>query len=292
MHPSPVSPPQPTLSLHLRQPPILPYTHLMASFETTNEPDIYIAGDDFDTTRKYLTSLDREKALNLTIDEYLNLEDTIPWEPLPHETMKSWKAFMCYRDAGAKRSISYVRGTGITVAALWQQKYKWTLRTRLYDEYVQSKEIIETHKLNKEIRQRHADQAAQALDGLMAPFLEYQRRSDEDPEQLAADMKTMDAKKLISTMQASARVLQPLMSAERLSQDLPTEMIETHVQGQITVQDSPEALIDVLTVLEETGILNALFGTRQVIEIVDAEDESVDTDSTPPEAASLPAGTS
>ncbi len=92
-------------------------------------------------------------------------------------------------------------------------------------------------------------------------------------------------------VQASARVLQPLMSAERLAQDLPTELIETHVQGQVTVQDSPEALINVLSILEETGVGAALFGTRQIVAVVDAEDESVDPDSATPETASLPAGT-
>lgn len=265
----------------------------MASFITTQDDtdENYIAGDDFETTRQYLTAIDRETALNVTIDDYLNLEHTVPWEPLPHESMLSWTAFMRYRDAGPKRSAAYVRGLGIKVSNWWCQTYKWTLRARLYDEYVQSKEIIETHRLNKEIRQRHADQAAKALDGLMAPFIEYQRRAEEEPAQLAEAMQQMDAKKLMSTMQASARVLQPLMSAERLAQDLPTEMIETHVQGQITVQDNPEALIDVLEVLERTGVGAALFGTHKVIDIVDAEDESVDSDNAPPEAASLPSST-
>ena len=263
----------------------------MASFETIDGPDTFISGDDFQSTRKYMTSMNRELALNTTVEEYLNLVDTIPWEPLPHETTKSWSAFMAYRDAGHKRSVNYVRGTGIKVASNWQQDYKWTLRARLYDEYVQSKEIIETHKLNKQVRQRHADQAAKALDGLMAPFIEYQRRIEEKPGQLAIEMEAMDAKKLMSTMQASARVLQPLMSAERLAQDLPTELIETHVQGQVTVQDSPEALINVLSILEETGVGAALFGTREAIAVIDAEDESVDPDIATPETASLPAGT-
>jgi len=265
----------------------------MASFiTTTDEPaEDFIAGDDFDTTRRYITAIDREVALNHTVEEYLNLEDTCPWEPLPHESMKAWTAFMTYRDAGRKRSAAYVRGTGLKVSNWWLSEFKWILRTQLYDQYIQAEEVIETHRLNRELRKRHASQAAQALDGLMAPFLEYQRRSEEDPEQLAEAMQQMDTKKLINTMQASARVLQPLMSAERLAQDLPTEMTETHVQGQITVQDNPEALINVLETLATTGIGDALFGTSQIIDIVDSEDEPVDPDNAPSKTASLPAST-
>ena len=262
----------------------------MATFETVPHDD-YIAGDDYDSTRKFITAIDRETALNCTVDEYLNFENTIPWEPLPHESMKAWQAFKIYLDAGRKRSAAYVRGNGLKVSNWWLQDFKWVLRSRLYDEYVMAEEAVEQHRLTREIRKRHADQASQALDGLMAPFKEYQRRVEENPGQLAEEMSAMDGKKLMSTMQASARVLQPLMSAERLTQDLPTEMTETNVHGQLTIQDSPEALINVLSVLEETGVGAALFGTGPIIDLVDTSDEQVDPSNPPSEAASLPAGT-
>lgn len=233
-----------------------------------------------------------ELATTMSVDEYLNQPEVLPWDRLPHESSKAWKAFCAYRDAGRKRSHTYVRGQGIPIANVWPMDYKWTLRARLYDEYVLAEEQIEQLKINREVRKRYAEQASQALDGLMAPFLEYQRRFETAPEELEDSMARMPAPKLLSQMQASARVLQPLMNAERLSQDLPTEMVETHVQGQITVQDSPEALIEILGILEETGIGAALFGAGPTIEVIDATDEQMGEDESSPETDSLPARTS
>lgn len=233
---------------------------------------------------------DREITRTMTVLEYLDQTDDVPWEKIPHESMKAYRAFCTYRDAGRRRSVTYLRGRGVAVANIWVQEYKWTLRTRLYDEYMLASEQIEQHKLNQEMKLKHAEQAASALDGLMAPFIEFQRRSEQDPAQLADDMAALDGKKLLSTMQASARVLQPIMSAERLARDMPTEMVETHVQGQITVQDSPEALASVLGVLAETGILASLVGTSPIIDIVDSTDEQVGQDEPTPKASGLPAG--
>jgi len=233
---------------------------------------------------------DRQIAENMTVLEYLNDTSEVPWEKIPHESMKAFKAFCAYRDAGRRRSVAFLRGKGMSVANWWQTEHKWTLRARLFDEYTFAAEQLEQHKLNREMKEKHAEQAASALDGLMAPFIEFQRRSEQDPERLALEMEMMDGKKLLSTMQASARVLQPIMSAERLSRDMPTEMVETHVQGQITVQDSPEALADVLGVLAETGVLASLVGTGPIIDIVDASDEQVDPDKATSEAVGLPSG--
>ena len=240
----------------------------------------------------WYTSVDKDLANQVTVEDFLALEEAIPWHQLPHESIKAWRAFCAYRDLGRKRAVSLVRGSGIKVSNQWMIKFKWTSRVSLYDEYVFAEEQVEQHKLNREIRIRHAEQAAKALDGLMAPFIEFQRRSDEEPDILADSMRNMDTKKLISTMQASARVLQPLMSIERLTQDLPTERVETHVQGQITIQDNPEALINVLEVLATTGVGHALFGENPIIDLIDTAHEPVDTDNATPETASLPASTS
>lgn len=239
---------------------------------------------------KWNTEEDQALARQYSVLEWFDHTDDLPWIKIPHESAKAYRAFSVYRDAGRNRSISLLRGSGIKVANWWATDFKWTLRARLYDEYMIATERIEQHKLNKEMKTKHAEQAAQALDGLMAPFLEFQRRSEEDPELLEAEMATMDAKKLMSTMQASARVLQPLMSAERLAQDMPTDMVETHVQGQITVQDDPRALADVLGVLAETGVLSSLVGKSEIIDLVDTSNEQVDPDNASPEAIGLPAG--
>ncbi len=237
-----------------------------------------------------IVARDRELKSTMTVLEYLDQTEDVPWEKVPHESMKAYRAFCAYRDAGRRRSITYLRGRGIAVANIWPQAYKWALRSRLYDEYILASEQIEQHKLNQDMKLKHAEQAAAALDGLMAPFIEFQRRADQEPERLEEDMAELDGKKLMSTMQASARVLQPIMSAERLARDMPTEMVETHVQGQITVQDSPEALASVLGVLAETGILASLVGTGPIIDIVDPADEQVGQDEPTSEASGLPAG--
>ena len=230
-------------------------------------------------------------ATTMTVEEYLNQPEVLPWDKLPHESSKAYRAFATYRDAGRRRSQAYVRGKGVSIANTWPAQFRWTVRTRLFDEYTIAEEMIEQGKINREVRSRHAEQTQDALNGLMAPFIEFQRRYDEEPEQLQEAMSKMTAPKLMATMQASARVLQPLMNAERLSQDLPTEMIETHVQGQITVQDSPEAVIELLGILEETGIGAAIFGTGPVIDIVEAENEQVGQDGATPETDSLPSST-
>ena len=242
-----------------------------------------------------LTLTDDHLADKYTVAEYLEryLPETtvVPWDKIPHESTKAYRAFCVYRDGGRKRSYSYVRGRGVSMANSWPVDYMWTIRTRLYDEYVLAEEQIEQHKLKRETQKRHAEQAANALDGLMAPFKEYQRRIETNPGQLEEEMSALPTPKLLSTMQASGRVLQPLMNAERIAQDLPTEVVESHVQGQITVQDSPEALANVLGVLAESGVLDALIGTNPIIEVADTSDKQVGQDGPAPQAAGLPADT-
>jgi hypothetical protein len=232
-----------------------------------------------------------EIATTMSVEQYLKegLPDGVPpWEKIPHESPKAFRAFEAYRDAGARRSYNYVRGLGISIANNWPTDYNWQMRVRWFDEFTYAQDAIEERERRKELGERHAKEAANALEAIMAPIRELQRRIEKNPDEIAAELAEMPASKLVSQVQASARVLQPVMSAERLASDMPTEVVESSVQAQVNIQDNPEKLIDVLGTLAESGVLDALRAANPAIEVIDAKVEPVGEDGSSPEAMGLP----
>lgn len=70
-------------------------------------------------------------------------ENTQPiWERQESDTLKSWEAFVIYRDMGASRSLQkaadeYYGGTGVKRGHFegWSVKHNWVARCEAYDAY-------------------------------------------------------------------------------------------------------------------------------------------------------------
>ena len=231
---------------------------------------------------------------DMDVSAYLALPETIEWERLPDETDKAWAAFVYYRDMGPSRTQVAIKAKGgLSFSHTWPTKYLWTVRVRAFDSYTAS--ILETEYIEatKETARRHAEAASSALEALMAPINALQQQIEEDPDRVMDRLKQEDPTKLIKMIQGSARVLQPVMSAERLAQGLPTEFTKTEIDSTERVNNAePDRLATLIGALVGTSVLDALVGTGRAGENADPPYYEVHPDQPAPEAGSLPAGTS
>jgi len=225
--------------------------------------------------------------------DYLALPDITPWERMPSETNKSWAGFLYYREMGPSRTYLAIKAKGgRTFSHGWPDKFYWRERVQAYDNYMAAVAEAEYVMATKEMAQRHAKAAGKALDALMAPINALQLQMEEDPDAVMDHLKSEDPKKLISMIQASSRVLQPIMNAERLAQGMPTEVTQASTETQVTVNNAdPDRLAHLVEALVGTGVLDALVGKRGTSEVIDAPSYEVDPDNATPEADRLPAGT-
>jgi hypothetical protein len=226
--------------------------------------------------------------------DYLTLPDIIQWERMPAETNKSWAGFLYYRDMGPSRTYSAIKAKGgRTFSHTWPDKFYWRQRVQAYDAYIAAIAETEYVEATKEMAKRHAKAAGNALDALMAPINALQLQMEEDPDAVMDHLKATDPKKLISMIQASSRVLQPIMNAERLAQGMPTEVTQATTETQVTVNNAdPDRLANLVEALVGTGVLDALVGKGRTGEVVDAPSYEVDSHNPAPEADRLPTGTS
>lgn len=225
--------------------------------------------------------------------DYLALPDITPWERMPQETNKSWAGFAYYRDLGPSRTFTAIKARGgRTFSHTWPDRFFWRQRVKAFDNYTAAVAETEYVLATKEMAQRHARAAGKALDALMAPINALQAQIEDDPDTVMDHLKAEDPKKLISMIQASSRVLQPIMNAERLAQGMPTEVTQASTETQVTVNNAdPDRLAHLVEALVGTGVLDALVGKRGTGEVIDATSYEVDPDNPAPETNRLPAGT-
>ena len=217
----------------------------------------------------------------------------IPWERQPGEGPKPYALFCHYRDMGPGRTfemlatdetVTYSRNTIREYSA----KYSWTVRLNAYDDYVRRIEQEEYFRETRLMARRHTQRAAEMLEALMAPVEALQARLVEDPVGTMDELKGQPVHKLMTQVQASARVLQPIMNAERLAQGLPTAITEGREEHVHSIdRTSVDRIGEILQSLEDTNLLAHFLGEGTVSEVVDAEAIDLDPRGLPPETDSL-----
>lgn len=199
-----------------------------------------------------------------------------PWGKMEEETGRDYELFSHYLASGLSRSYGQTaRHFGITQPYVSKraQKHDWIDRVRAWDDY---REKIYTSLIiqkTKEMAEDHADIAAKGIAALSIVFDEILSRA-EDPELLKLELEEMSTRALFGLADKAARALPNLMSAERLSRGLPTELTaEVQVKENRVVIQSTEELSEIVS-----GLYDVLgkAGSDESEEIVIEELEIID----------------
>jgi hypothetical protein len=213
-----------------------------------------------------------------------------PWDRQPGESSRNYEKFCLYRNMGPGRSVQALRNDGIPIGASIPTRDQWDSRAVLWDDYEERVRRNEIIKETRAMARKQATQASDMAEALMAPVVALQARLEKDPEDTMTELAGMDIGKLLEKVQASARVLQPIMNAERLARGLPTEITEGRKEHVHTIDyGDKERLEQILEALEESDLLSLVIGARASGEVVDAEVVEMGAGEPTPEAGSLPA---
>ncbi len=250
--------------------------------------DSYSGVDDLDDfVEGHSCSLRRESYI-IDLVTLVIPDADVPWEKLPDELDRHWVLFERFRDLGPSRTVQQIATeSSYSSANVYKisKNNKWVERVAQYDDYIRRIELEEHYRARRELAKRHMTKAREMLEALMAPVEALQARLDKDPIGTLAELEDMPIQKLIAQVQASARVLQPIMNAERLAQGLPTEIREDHQEHVHSIDlSSADRIGDILRSLEETNLLSHFLGEGTAGEVVDAEVVEMDPHNAPPEA--------
>lgn len=224
--------------------------------------------------------------------ESLASPSQVAWERLPGETDLAFSAFQDYRDMGPARSVPKLTDMGHSHSSVkkWQSRWAWIERARRFDEHMDR--IRQDRYITgiEEMAHRHARDAAKTIKALMVPIDALVDALETHPEQLFEKLDGTDIRRIIDLAQKSARVLQPMMSAERTAKGLPTEITRKEEEHVVSIDyGDPERLAATLEALAGTGVLDALMAAGGARPFIDAEVVEVDTGEAVAETDSLPA---
>lgn len=199
-----------------------------------------------------------------------------PWNRLPDETDRAWELFFAFREMGPSRSITAVAkkfGIGTsTIHAKYSARFNWKDRVNSYD--VESDRLyqLQRRKAIIEMADGHAQQIVDALGAISAPFEALARKKESNPDEFWDGLASTPTPKLLDMAIKSSRVIPPLMSAERLSRGMPTELIEHtgQVNHNVRVFDRNE-IAEILAVMDGAGGLALGESNSGSTEIADAE---------------------
>src|SRR5690349_6145499 len=151
----------------------------------------------------------------------------LPWERQPGDSPQAWAAFVVYRDMGPGRSIRAVcsdMGKDRGTIGLWSSRHGWRARVEAFDR--EQDRIARLAMIDKAIRmgERHAEQAMDVGEGLMAYPRAVLKKLESDPtviDKLAEE----DMPALMAGLIAVAKALPSVQQAERMargySNDVP-----------------------------------------------------------------------
>jgi hypothetical protein len=103
-----------------------------------------------------------------------------PWDRLPRETARAWKAFCVFRDSTDRKLATVAKALtppcSVPNVARWSSRHDWQRRAAEYDAYVDQQHLAEMARDRVSARKRRL-QIARALEGLGAHALkEWQER--------------------------------------------------------------------------------------------------------------------
>lgn len=190
-----------------------------------------------------------------------------PWGKMIAETNRDYELFSHYRAQGITRTkaktanhFSLKRAT----VELKAGERNWDARCRSWDDYREKVYTAELILGVKEMAHKHAEIARGGIEALSVAFeaIIESMENPEDREELLAEINSLPIKQKLAIAQRSAQVIPNLMSAERLSRGLPTEIsAELHLnETRVTIQTTDDlasillGLVGPLAVAQSTVI--------------------------------------
>lgn len=199
------------------------------------------------------------------------------WERFQGESDPAWQAFVLYRDMGADRSLAKVAqqlGKSKQLMDRWSRKHWWRYRVEEWERHQEQQRQLANNAAIEQMAQRHASQAALALNALTIPQRALLERLKSDPN-LIETMSHAKLDELLNLAVRTSSALPALMNAERLARGEPTtierrESVGLEIQAGIDPRSQSADLRGVLRVLRESGVLSDILS-----DIDDEGDEAV-----------------
>jgi len=227
-----------------------------------------------------------------------------PWERRDDESEYAWAMFCHFRDLGAKRTHMQVVEYAIHGLKRWDESKKgvpddiylnrrrrevsnlgsrkeWAKRIFAYDAEQERLYQIARSEAIREMAERHEIAIEKAISGLLVPIdaLEIAMR---DPE-FVKSLSEKNASKLIDLANRASRTIPTLMSAERLSRGMPTEISGGKIEHEVIHRVERDHIGEVLAALGQARIVDdggTGFGSGEVIdaEVVEVHSVSAEGD--------------
>lgn len=218
------------------------------------------------------THTTRDYHMELDADDQGAMLDLDPWEQMPGETDHQFNMFRHFLHSGytrTRRATADEFGVGRKRADGLARDNQWERRVRAWD--LERERIYAGERIDKvrEMADRHAAVIQRGIEAMAIAFHPLVKRAAEDPEGFAEEVGELSIKSQFSLAIQAARVLPALMGAERLANDMPTEISAVHadVTGEVTIHSRDDL----------ANLVGALAGINN-LNIIDAEPiEPVDT---------------
>lgn len=142
-----------------------------------------------------------------------------PWERQKGETEKAYEAFSVYRDMGAERTISAVvkqLEKSRSLIDRWKDRWEWTERVRLYDNY------LEKQARDKAVKDRKA-----MVDRQVKIAMQVQKKALEALEKLSVEAMTpKDIKEYIKMATDLERLNRTFEESDKEKSDSTTSLAD------------------------------------------------------------------
>lgn len=204
----------------------------------------------------------------ITADNY-----TEPWNRQPDEEDRAWELFVYYRDLGVVRSLQDVADHfGLKLRSIhnFSGPNRWRDRVRSWDQYQERIYAQEVSIKVREMANRHAETASNALAQLVVPFEALAHAQATNPN-FVADLSELEVKKLIDLAVKTARVIPMMQNAERMALGQPTEIVSVEGEVKHALEMDDDQLSRVLATLDSTGFFDDVRAEGRVDSSSDSE---------------------
>ena len=155
----------------------------------------------------------------------------IPWERMPGETDKAFKAFCTYRDLRQNRSFSALLDKlgkkSKTQFAVWSRKFNWQARVSAFDDDEDRKNRMRQQESIQKMNERQAGQAETFQRIVFLPVTAFSERLKKDKDNKTPaieDLNKLSTVELIELIIQVSKSFGNLVNIERIARGVPTEI--------------------------------------------------------------------
>jgi len=163
------------------------------------------------------------------------------WQRQPGESSRAFAAFVRYREMGSDRThkkVALEMGRSVNNIDQLSTKYKWTVRIKAWDEFLDELKRKTIEKETEEMIKRHI-QGSQAIQrALLAPVIALNKKLKEvlDSNE-KSEFDNMKFKELLRLTTETARVFGSITDVERKARGQATEINQSDITsgGEVLV---------------------------------------------------------